>query len=79
MTVAQVLSLLLVAVGGTAVTLTKEPVLQALVSGVYGVTLAVAFLMLGAPGVAMAVVVVVMLAVPVMVLITMANVEGSQG
>lgn len=78
MIAAQILSLLLAAAAGTAVTLTEEPVRQAIVSGVFGIALTVVFLLLEAPGVAMAVVVVTVLAVPVMILVTMANIEGGE-
>lgn len=78
MTVAQVLSLVLVAGLGTAVAQTQDPIRQALVSGAFGLALAVAFLLLQAPGVAMAVAVVAGVAVPVMVLITMTNIRGGE-
>lgn len=70
-------SLTLVAVTGAAVALIRDPVRQALVSGVFGVTLAISFLLLAAPGVAMAVIVIDVVAVPVLVLATVASVRGS--
>lgn len=78
MTVAQVLALLLVAASGTVVAYTQHPVRQAMASGVFGVALAVAFLLLQAPGVAMAVVVVAGVAIPAMVLVTVTNVHGGE-
>lgn len=78
MTVAQVIALALVAVAGTAVTYTHDPLRQALASSVFGLSLAVAFLLLGAPGVAMAVIVVTAIALPVMVLFTLANTRGGE-
>lgn len=78
MTIAQLVALFLVAVTGTAVAYTQDPVHQAMVSGAFGIALGVTFLLLGAPGVAMAVVVVTAIAVPVMVLITVANIRGGE-
>lgn len=77
-TVAQVLALILVAALGTVVAHTQDPVRQALVSGVFGIVLAVVFLLLQAPGVAMAVIVVAGVAVPVMVLVTVTNIRGGE-
>lgn len=78
MMVAQVAALLLVAVTGAVVAYTMDPVRQAIASGVFGLALAVAFLLMQAPGVAMAVVVVAGIAIPVMVLITVANTRGGE-
>lgn len=75
----QILSLLLVAGLGTVVAYTDDPIPQALVAGAFGLALAVAFLLLQAPGVAMAVMVVSGIAVPVMVLITVTNIRGGEG
>lgn len=75
---ARIVSLLLVAVLATVVAYTQDPVRQALVAGVFGVALAVAFLLMQAPGVAMAVMVVSGVAVPVMVLVTVTNVRGGE-
>ncbi len=78
MTFALVAALLLVAVSGTAVVLTRDPLHQAVVQSFFGLALAAAFLLLQAPGVAMAIIVVGVVAVPVMVLVTMANVRGGE-
>lgn len=75
---AQILALLLVAVTGTAVAHTQDPVRQAMVSGVFGLALTITFLLLEAPGVAMAVAVVAVVAIPVMVVITVANMRGGE-
>lgn len=74
----QILSLLLVAGLGTVVAYTEDPIRQALAGGAFGLALAVAFLLLQAPGVAMAVMVVSGIAVPVMVLITVTNIRGGE-
>ncbi|MBW3576588.1 MAG: DUF4040 domain-containing protein [Actinobacteria bacterium] len=78
MTPAHVLALLLVAAAGTAVVATRDPVRQSVVASVFGSTLAVLFLLFEAPGVAMAMIVVGIVAVPVMVLFTMAAVRANQ-
>lgn len=75
---ARVGSLALVAVLATVVVRTEDPVAQALVSGVLGLALGIVFLLLQAPGVAMAVIVVTGVAVPVMVLITVANIREGE-
>lgn len=75
---ARILSLLLVAVLGTVVAHTQEPVRQALASGAFGLALSVTFLLMQAPGVAMAVMVVAGIAVPVLVLITVTNVRAGE-
>lgn len=71
-------SLALVAVAGAGVAVTRDPVCQGLVSAVFGATLAVTFLLLAAPGVAMAVVVVDAVAIPVLFLATIANARGGE-
>lgn len=78
MIVAQVLALLLVGGAGAVVAHTHDPVPQAIASGVFGTALAVVFLLLQAPGVAMAVVVVAGVAIPVMVLVTVTNIRGAE-
>lgn len=72
------LALLLVAVAGTAVVLNRDPVRQSLVASAFGITLTVTFLLLAAPGVAMAVIVVDVVAIPVLVLTTIANTRGGE-
>jgi uncharacterized MnhB-related membrane protein len=55
--------------------LTRDPLRQALSSGVLGVTLAVLFLAFGAPDVALSQIVVAGIAVPVMVLLALAKIR----
>lgn len=74
----QIAALVLVAVLGTVVAHTHDPIRQALVAGAFGIVLAVVFLLLQAPGVAMAVMVVAGVAVPVMVLVTVTNIRGGE-
>jgi energy-converting hydrogenase B subunit D len=74
----QVACLLAVAVAGTATVLTREPLRQALASGVLGLSLAVLFLAFGAPDVALSQMVVAGVAVPVMVLLTLAKLRAEE-
>jgi uncharacterized MnhB-related membrane protein len=74
-TVLQTVCLVAVAVAGTATVLTRDPLRQALSSGVLGVTLAVLFLAFGAPDVALSQIVVAGVAVPVMVLLALAKIR----
>lgn len=78
MDVALYLSLALVAITGTATVLTREPVRQSIVSSAFGAVMAVTFLLLAAPGVAMAVIVVDVVAIPVLVVVTMANIRRNE-
>lgn len=68
----------LVAVGGTGVVLMRDPLRQALLVGVYGLLLALLFFVLGAPDVALSQIVVCTVAVPVMILLTLAKVRGHE-
>jgi energy-converting hydrogenase B subunit D len=70
-TALQVAALLAVAVGGTATVLVRDPVRQALVSGTFGLALAVMFFSVQAPDVALSQIVVASVAVPLMVLLTL--------
>jgi energy-converting hydrogenase B subunit D len=74
-TALQTVCLIAVAVAGTATVLTRDPLRQALSSGVLGVTLAVMFLAFGAPDVALSQIVVAGIAVPVMVLLALAKIR----
>jgi energy-converting hydrogenase B subunit D len=69
----QAVALAAVVVAGTATVLVREPVRQALVSGIFGLTLAILFFVYEAPDVALSQIVVASVAVPVMVLLTMAK------
>lgn len=75
MTALQAVSLIAVAVAGTAVVATRDPLRQAVTAGVLGVGLAVLFLAFGAPDVALSQIVVAGVAVPVMVLLTLAKIR----
>jgi energy-converting hydrogenase B subunit D len=73
MTVLQIAALVLVAAAGTAVVLTRDPLRQALVTGVFGLALAALFFVFQAPDVALSQIVVGTVALPVMVLLALAK------
>jgi len=70
-----VIALVLVACGGTAVVLTREPLNQALVLSVYGVLLTILFIVLQAPDVALSELAVGSAALPLILLVTLAMVR----
>jgi uncharacterized MnhB-related membrane protein len=74
-TALQTVCLIAVAVAGTATVLTRDPLRQAVSSGMFGLTLAVLFLAFGAPDVALSQIVVAGVAVPVMVLLALAKIR----
>ena len=78
MTALQTVCLLAVAVAGTATVLTRDPLRQAVSSGVLGLTLAVLFFAFGAPDVALSQIVVAGIAVPVMVLLALAKIRTDE-
>jgi uncharacterized MnhB-related membrane protein len=73
MTVLQVVALGLVAVAGTAVVATRDPLRQAMVVGIFGLSLAALFLVFQAPDVALSQIVVGTVALPVLILFTLAK------
>ena len=79
MTALQVVCLLAVAVLGTAVVLTREPLRQAAVTGIFGLALAALFLAVQAPDVALSMMVVGGIVVPVLVLLAMAKIRENDG
>ena len=79
MTVVQIIALLLAAVAGTAVVLTREPLHQAIVYGLYGFVLALVFLVLQAPDAALAQAVVSGMVVPLLVLVALAKIRQDAG
>jgi uncharacterized MnhB-related membrane protein len=78
MTAVQVTLLIAVAVGGTAVVAVRDPLRQAVVSGVFGVALAALFLAFGAPDVALSMIVVSSVAVPLMVLLALGRIRADE-
>ncbi len=79
MTALQVVCLLAVAVLGTAVVLTREPLRQAAVTGIFGLALAALFVAVQAPDVALSMMVVGGIVVPVLVLLAMAKIRENDG
>jgi energy-converting hydrogenase B subunit D len=78
MSALQAVCLVAVAVSATAVVLTRDPLRQAVTSGVLGVALAILFFAFGAPDVALSQIVVAGVAVPVMVLLTLAKIRTDE-
>ena len=75
MSVLLVAALLLVAAGGTAVVLTRDPLHQALVASFYGLLLGILFLVVPAPDVGLSQIVVGAVALPLMILLALAKVR----
>ena len=71
MTILQVFALGLVALGAPAVVLTRDPLRQALVVGIYGFSLAVLFYVFQAPDVSLSEIVVATIALPVMIVLAL--------
>ena len=65
--------LVLVAVGGTAVVLVRDPLRQAIVASVFGLLLALLFFAFQAPDVALSQIVVGTVALPSMIILTLAK------
>ena len=78
MTAVQAVLLVLVAVAGTLVALTREPLRQAILVGVFGLILALLFFALQAPDVALSQLVVGGVALPAMVLLALSEVRTRQ-
>ncbi len=79
MTVLQGVLLVLVAVGGTAVVLVRDPLRQAIVAGVYGLLLGLLFFAFQAPDVALSQIVVGSVALPLMIVLTLARLNQLRG
>ena len=72
----QVIVFALVALGAPLVVLTRDPLRQALVNGIYGVTLVCLFVVLEAPDPALSMLVVSGIAYPLVILAAVARVRG---
>lgn len=79
MSALQVVCLLAVAVLGTAVVRTRDPLRQAAVTGIFGLALAALFVAVQAPDVALSMMVVGGIVVPVLVLLAMARIGEHDG
>ena len=79
MTLLQIVALVGVAAGGTATVLVREPVRQTVVSGGFGLQLALLFFAFEAPDVALSELVVATVAVPLMVLLALTKLRDNEG
>jgi energy-converting hydrogenase B subunit D len=75
MTAVQAVALVVVALGGMAVVLTRDPARQALVAGIFGFSLAILFLAFQAPDVALSQIVVGAVALPAMIIYALRKVQ----
>ena len=75
MTILLAAVLVLVALGGTAVVLTRDPVNQAIMASFYGLLLGLTFLILQAPDVGLSQIAVGAVALPLMILLALAKVR----
>ena len=72
----QVVVLLLVGGAGTCVVATRDPLRQAVLASFFGIVLALLFFVMQAPDVALSEIVVGAVALPLMILLTLAKVRG---
>ena len=74
----EAVTIALVALGGAATVLTREPFRQAMVSGLFGLLLVVLFLIYQAPDVAVSALVAGSVALPLMVLLALTKLGGGR-
>lgn len=74
----QAVVLLLVAAGGLAVVAVKDPLRQAAIAGIYGLTLTVLFVVFQAPDVALSMIAVGAVALPLMIVLALAKTRRHQ-
>jgi uncharacterized MnhB-related membrane protein len=79
MSVLEAAILLLVAAGGTGVVATRDPLRQAMVASLFGILLGILFFVLQAPDVALSEIVVGAVALPLMILLSLAKIRGGHG
>jgi multicomponent Na+:H+ antiporter subunit A len=75
----QSVALALVALGATAVVLSRDPMKMIVVNGFYGLALVLLFVIYGAPDVALSMLVVGTVAYPLVVLVAIARVRARSG
>jgi energy-converting hydrogenase B subunit D len=75
MNILQTLILAMVAAGGLAVVLTRDPLNQAIVASFYGILLAILFFAFQAPDVALSQIAIGALALPLMILLALARIR----
>jgi uncharacterized MnhB-related membrane protein len=71
----QAVTFVLVALIATAIVLTREPVRQAIIVGLYGLVLAILYLELQAPDVSLSQIVVSTVGLPIMILLAVAKIR----
>ncbi len=71
----QAAAVILVAMGGLAVVLTRDPLNQAVVASFYGILLGLMFFLFQAPDVALSQIVIGALALPLMILLALARIR----
>ena len=76
MTILHVVVLSLVAISGLGVVFTRDPLSQAITTGLHGLFLAIVFFVFQAPDVALSAIVVSAVALPAMILFAIAKVRG---
>jgi uncharacterized MnhB-related membrane protein len=74
-TVLQIFALAGVALGGPAVVLSRDPLRQAIVLGIYGLALALLFFVVDAPDVSLSQIVVSAVGLPAMLLLAVAKIR----
>jgi energy-converting hydrogenase B subunit D len=74
-TAVQAVTLVVVAIGGGAVVLSRDPARQALVASIFGLSLAILFFVFQAPDVALSQIVVGAVALPAMILLALGKVR----
>jgi energy-converting hydrogenase B subunit D len=74
-TALQVVALVAVALGGTAVVLVRDPLRQAMVLGIYGIALTLLFFVFQAPDVALSQIVVTSVGLPLIILATLRKIR----
>ena len=78
MTALQFVALILVALGGGAVVFTPEPLRQALVLSIFGLTLTFLFFTFQAPDVALSEIVVSSIAMPLIILVALRKIHARE-
>ena len=78
MNVLQYLVLAMVAAGGLAVVLTRDPLNQAIVASFYGILLAIMFFVFQAPDVALSQICIGAMALPLMILLALAKIRRKE-
>jgi energy-converting hydrogenase B subunit D len=76
--VLQIFALAAIALGAPAVVLSRDPLRQAIVVGIYGLALAVLFLIFNAPDVALSQIVISAVGLPAMILLAVAKIREHQ-